>query len=734
MQTPDFITRRERAARAVRIPVLIALLLAPRTLAGQQDTLHGIVVADPYRHLERDSRATQEWVRAQDRRSRARFQRAPDRERIREGILRIAARPVILPPLRRGASEFFGVRSHSGPDATNDVMVRPRGSAGPGRAALTGGAGRGRRFFPSPDGRLLAYTVQLDGSLRSAINVIDVGTGLKAHDAVVQVHRTQEGLVWAPDGSGFFYQHTPVSGTGGGAVAPSMVRFHRLRPAAEESVFTPPADAGPSTVRIGLHPGATVLTILLTDNATSHDRIFLADAARPGAAAREVTSPTGSYAYAGEVNGAVYFHTTAGAGRGAVVRLDDALGQPRWRTVVSETDEVINTWPGVGANVLGGRLLVAYGSSAARLRPRIYDADGRFEREVTLPVRGSVWSGFVGSAQSDTAFFQVSSLADPGSVHQLIVSTGQSSPVTFGDAMAGTPDLVTEHAEVIAADGARIPVDLVYRRDTPRDGSAALVLYGYGFGGWVPAPYFHPGMAQWVLDGGIWAVTAPRGDGVHGEEWRWAGAKRNKQVGIDDYVTVSRWLSREKYTSPDRLVANGSSAGGPLVGAAVLQAPEAFGAAILDYPVLDMVRYEQFGYAGQWRSDFGTASDAGDFAVLHRVSPYHRALAGSCHPPILVAPGELDQTAPPHHAYKYVAALQEQTPAHCRSAPAYLRVSWGAGHNAGPTVSDQVETFSDQLAFLSQVLPKARRRPVTALPPAPSSPRSSVPSRSRLRP
>lgn len=716
MKTLYLITRCERVARTVRTATVVALLATSPAVTAQQavkgpsqDTLHGIVVSDPYRHLEQlDAPATQQWVRAQDRAAREQFGRAADRERVRAGIEAFAVRPLVLPPLRRGPHEFYGVRSNSGPGAVNDVMVRPRGSGDGGRLLLGGGGTRGRGFVPSPDGRLLAYTEGATNSLWSAIRVIDVASGREVGDSGVRVHRTQAGLVWSADGLGFFYQHTPESGTGSGEVAPSEIRFYALGSRTELTVFTPPADAGSSTVRIGLQPNATVLTILLTDNITSHDRIFVADAARPGAAAHEIAAPTGSYGYAGEFNGAVYFHTTANAAKGAVVRLDQPLGASSWRTVIPEADEVINTWPGVGVNVLGGRVLVAYGSSAARLTPKFFDGDGRFERGLTLPAGGSVWSGFVGSAESDTAFFQVSSLADPGSVHQLIVSTGRTSPVSFGNAVVPPPELVTEHAEVVTADGARIPVDLLYRRGTPRDGSAALILYGYGFGGWVPAPYFQAGMAQWVMDGGIWAITAPRGDGVHGEAWRWAGAKQNKQVGIDDYIAVSRWLAAQRYTSADRLVANGSSAGGPLVGAAVLLAPEVFGAAILDYPVIDMVRYEQFGYAGQWRSDFGTASDAGDLAVLHRISPYHRAVAGSCHPPMLVAPGELDQTAPPHHAYKYVAALQGNIPARCKPAPVYLRVSWGAGHNAGATVRDQVDTFTDQLAFLRGVLPRAK--------------------------
>ncbi len=713
MHTENSNSRDERAARTVHVAIFAVLLASAPAAAAQQvskgavdDTLHGIVVSDPYRHLEQlDAPATRQWVRAQDRAARESFVRAADRERVHAGIEAFAMRPLVMPPIRRGVQEFYGVRSNSGPGAVNDVMVRPRGSREAGRLVLGGGGSRGRGFAPSPDGKLLAYTEGATSSLWSDIRVIDVATGRQVGDSGVRVHRTQAGLVWARDGSGFFYQYTPETGTGKGEVVPSAIRFHALGSRDEVTVFAPPAEAGSSTVRLGLQPDATALAILLTSNVTSHDRIFVADAVHPGAPAREIAVPAGGYSYAGELDGAVYFHTTANAPRGAVVRLDRPLGASSWHTVIPETDVVINTWPGVGVKVLGGRIIVAYGSSAARLVPGIFDGNGRLQRGITLPPGGSIWSGFVGSAANDTAFFQVSSLADPGSVYHLIVSTGAVAPVPFGAAMVPPPDLITESVEMVTTDGARIPVDLVYRPGTPRDGSAPLVLYGYGFGGWVPAPYFHPGMAQWVMDGGIWAITAPRGDGVHGEEWRWAGARRNKQVGIDDYIAVSRWLAEQRYTSADRLVANGSSAGGPLVGAAVLQAPEVFGAVILDYPVMDMVRYEQFGYAGQWRSDFGTASDGADLAVLHRISPYHRAVAGSCHPPILVAPGELDQTAPPHHAYKFVAALQGNAPARCRPAPVFLRVSWGAGHNAGPTMRDQVDTFADQLAFLSLVLP-----------------------------
>jgi prolyl oligopeptidase len=703
---------RRPAARTVHTMALLACLATPCRLAAQQlvaqevhDTLHGVPVSDPFRSLEDTSiTATKSWIRHQDSLTRAELAKVPGRAVTRAALVELFARPMVTAPLRRGPLEFYGRRNSSGPGGTSDVLVRPRGSSEEGRVLLLGTTTRGRGFVPSPDGRFLAYSEGDGGSLWSAVSVMRVSDGRNFDDTPIRIHLTQSGVVWDPDGEGFFYQHTPPSAQGG-EVAPSSVRYHRLGAAHDPTVFTPPDDAGSSVVRIARRDG-DLLVILLTDNATSHDRVFVADARHPDRLAKEVRAPGGGYTYVGELGSSPYFYTTADAPRGRIVRIDRPLVAPRWQTVVPESDEVINTWPGVGATIAGGHLLVAYGPSVARLRPRLFDAEGRFVRGLALPENQSIWSGFVGEAASDTVFYQVSGLGDPGSVRQVILSTGHSTAVDFGGRLVPPPDFVTEQVDAIAADGSRIPVDLIYRRGTPRDGTAPLVLYGYGFGGWQPAPYFQPGMAQFVREGGIWAITAPRGDGVHGEGWRWAGAKRNKEVGIADYVAVARWLVANRYTSADRLVANGSSAGGPLVGGAVLLAPEAFGAVILDYPLLDMVRYEQFGYAAQWRSDLGTAEDPGDFAVLHRVSPYHRAIAGACHPPMLVAPGERDRTTPAHHAYKFVAALQAHRPERCREQRAMLRVTWGGGHNAGSTVDDQIETFTDQLAFLKLVLPQ----------------------------
>ena len=226
-------------------------------------------------------------------------------------------------------------------------------------------------------------------------------------------------------------------------------------------------------------------------------------------------------------------------------------------------------------------------------------------------------------------------------------------------------------------------------------------MYGYGFGAWTAAPWFQPHMAVWLRQGGVWALPNLRGGGEYGEQWHLAGSVLRKQNAIDDYLAAAEWLIANGWTRPGLLVANGSSAGGAVVGAALVQRPELFGAGILDYPVLDMLRYERFTGARRWISEYGTAGDPAQFHALLEYSPVQTVAEGVCYPSIFVAPGERDEIAPPLHAYKFVASLQHaQT---CR-APVLLRVSWGAGHAAGATVEDSIDTWTDQLAFLDRVL------------------------------
>jgi prolyl oligopeptidase len=122
----------------------------------------------------------------------------------------------------------------------------------------------------------------------------------------------------------------------------------------------------------------------------------------------------------------------------------------------------------------------------------------------------------------------------------------------------------------------------------------------------------------------------------------------------------------------------------------------------MEYPVLDMLRYEHLLAGNRWSDDYGTIRDTADFRAMYAYTPIQNAKPGACHPPTLVTPGEFDRTAAPAHAYKFVATLQGTQG--CARHPILLRVSWGAGHTAGTTLEDARDNWVDQLAFARHML------------------------------
>jgi prolyl oligopeptidase len=337
----------------------------------------------------------------------------------------------------------------------------------------------------------------------------------------------------------------------------------------------------------------------------------------------------------------------------------------------------------------------------ARTLVRIFDEAGRFVRELDLPREGSIWSGVVGTQDDPYAFYSLSGLVDPGTVYRLDVARGASTEFQAPAVPYDPDDFVTRQVFFTSRDGTRVPMFVIHKRGVEPGSPRPVFMYGYGFGAWTAAPWFQPHMAVWLQNGGVWALPNLRGGGEYGQEWHAAGSLLQKQNAIDDYIAAAEWLIAHDWTRPGLLVANGSSAGGAVVGAALVQRPDLFGAGVLEYPVLDMLRYDRFTNAQRWRSEYGSPQNPGEFHVLRTYSPVHTVVEDVCYPAILVAPGERDEVTPPLHAYKFVAALQHART--CR-APALLRVSWGAGHSPGATLEDSIDNWADQLAFLDRVL------------------------------
>jgi prolyl oligopeptidase len=214
-------------------------------------------------------------------------------------------------------------------------------------------------------------------------------------------------------------------------------------------------------------------------------------------------------------------------------------------------------------------------------------------------------------------------------------------------------------------------------------------------------PVFRASILPWLDAGGVYAVANLRGGGEYGKSWHDAGRLERKQNVFDDFHAAAEYLVREKYTQARRLAIHGGSNGGLLVGAAMMQRPELYGAVVCAVPLLDMVRYHLFGSGRTWIPEYGSAEKAEDFKTLYAYSPYHQVRPDVRYPAMLMMAADHDDRVDPMHARKFVAAVQN---APGNRAPALLRIEANAGHGGADLVAKQIESSVDLYAFLFHVL------------------------------
>jgi prolyl oligopeptidase len=241
----------------------------------------------------------------------------------------------------------------------------------------------------------------------------------------------------------------------------------------------------------------------------------------------------------------------------------------------------------------------------------------------------------------------------------------------------------------------------------PRDGQAATLLYGYGGFDISLTPAFSPAIIGWLEMGGLYAQPNLRGGGEYGKAWHNAGRLAHKQNVFDDFIAAAEYLIRERYTSTPKLAISGGSNGGLLVGAAITQRPDLFGAAVPQVGVLDMLRFHKFTIGWAWTSDYGSSETKDGFETLIKYSPLHNIKPGTKYPATLVTTGDHDDRVVPAHSHKFTAALQA---AQGGDAPILTRIETRAGHGAGKPTTKQIEERADIYTFLAYVLdmPAAR--------------------------
>ncbi len=676
----------------------------------QHDLYHGTDVADPWRWLEDlGSSDVHDWVTAQNALSQPLLAALPAREPLQRRLTALwnyerwgaslSGSHSFSAPVARHGRYFYlynsGAQDQSvlmvsdSLDGTPRVLLDPNSLAADRTIALAS-------YAVSPDGRHLAYATSDGGSDWKAIRIRAVDTAVDLPEELLLVKFTP--LSWAQDGRGLYYSRYPLrDATQGDDSKQVSVWYHAIGTPQSSDRFVYAIDDHPTRNPYGsVSDDGRWLVISVSDGFASNG-VYLLDLTHPDAeAVRLLDQWDGRYEFLGNSGKEFYFLTTAGAPHGRIVAIDLEHPVPAdWRVLVSERAEVMD-----GATWAADKFIVRY-LADAHSQVRLYDNDGGASRELQLPGLGEVL-GLDGRSDDTELFYAYTDFLTPHTIYRLDLTTGKATLFRRPAVALDPTHYVTEQVFVTSKDGTRVPMYLTQRRDLARDGQRPTMLYGYG-GFNVPLlPSFSVPVAVWLEQGGIYAVANLRGGAEYGEQWHQAGTRLHKQNVFDDFIAASQWLIDQRITSRKHLVIRGRSNGGLLVGAALVQRPDLYAAALPAVGVMDMLRYHTASAnARQWSTDYGLSEQADEFHALRAYSPVHNVTSGVCYPPTLVTTAERDDRVVPWHSYKFAAALQSAAAPNCNH-PLLLRVETRAGHGNDRPTWMQIEDYAEQWAFAAR--------------------------------
>ena len=666
---------------------------ASRTVDAK-DVYHGVEVPDPYRWLEDvKSPEVQEWMKAQDALTRTRLAALSERTALAARFKELFYVDTISAPRHR-KGRYFYTRRHAnkekavvywkeGKDGAEKVLFDPNGWSTDGSVGLGG-------WSVSWDGKRVAYQLKKNNSDEATLVVMDVATGQKSDVDTIEGAKYATAS-WTPSGDGFYYTWIPeVGGNVKVAERPGFaeVRFHKLGQDPKKDV-TVHEKTGDATTFLGA--------------SLSKDGKWLVGSIRHGWAWNEIfyrkpddkawrslTAGLKAHVDVDVFKDRFYVVTDDGAPKSRAFVVDPSNPvRKAWKEIVPERKDASLE----SLSVIGGKLVLRYLRNASSL-VEVRGLDGKLVRELALPGIGSV-GGPSGLEDEDEAYYSFTSYTVPEEIHATSIATGKSTLYARVKVPVDPTPYTVEQAFYPSKDGTKVSVFIVRKKDFKKDGTARLLLYGYGGFNVNQTPAFTSSIYPWLERGGVYAVANLRGGGEYGEDWHKNGMLLKKQNVFDDYVAAAEYLIREKYTSPSKLVIRGGSNGGLLVGAALTQRPDLFRVVLCGVPLLDMVRYHLFGSGKTWVGEYGSSENAEQFKALLAYSPYQKVKKGTKYPSILLLSSDSDDRVDPLHARKMAASLQSAT----AGGPVLLRIERNAGHGGADLVKASVEARADEYAF-----------------------------------
>ena len=656
------------------------------------EDIHGTTLTDPYRWLEdAKSPATRAWIGAQMKYTEQYLSQVKIRPGIVSELARLERVETYSIPIERGGMYFFKKRLA---DENQGSIYGRRGLQGQDErlvdaTKLSADQNTSVQINDiSKDGTMLVYGIRSGGADEELVHILDVAKKQGLPDSLPSARYS--GIQLSPDKQGLYYARFDPTGT--------LVFYHKLASPAtsDELIFGKSFEGetlGPMQL-IGAEITENERYLMITvvhGVPPKRVDIYMKDLRQPDSPIRPIIHGIDSRFTPVNDGDDLYVLTDYNAPNYRVMKVQIADPQPRhWTSIVPEGKDVIS-----GISIVGGKLFVA-GLHDVVTETRIFTPDGKQAGSIAYPTLGAATNVY-GREDAREGFYSFESFIIPPTIYRYDVDTGKTEVFAKPAVPFSSDQYEVKQVFYKSKDGTSVPMFISSKKGVKRDGNTPTLMSAYG-GFLVPlTPAWNPEYAWWMEQGGFYAQPNLRGGGEYGETWHQAGMFEHKQKVFDDFFAAAQYLADQKYTSPQRLAIRGRSNGGLLMGAAMTQHPELFGAIWCGYPLLDMIRFQNFLVGKWWTAEYGSADNPDQFPYLLKYSPYQNVKRGTRFPAIMFNTGDSDTRVDPLHARKMTALVQADN---AGDRPILLHYQTISGHSAGVSITQAITDTADELAFL----------------------------------
>lgn len=544
-------------------------------------------------------------------------------------------------------------------------------------------------FSVSPDDRLLAYSSDTNGSERFTLVVKDLTTDELLTD---RIENTGGSVVWATDSQSFLYVTVDENWR------PNRVMRHVLgADPTNDPIVYEESDPG-FFAGVSRTTSREYAVISTDDHETSEVYVLpLADLTQDP---ELIVKRRDKHYYSVDHGGQDFYVLTNDTHKNFRLASTpkDTLAPEHWTSVIEGTNSRYIT----NFQSLTNRLIVSYREEGLD-QVALLEADAQLQ---PLEFEEAVYSVGFGSSS-----------AGPNPTHIRIFFSSLVTPSTTFDYELATGERFVRKVQVIPSgydaslytserrmakshDGVLVPVSIVYRNDTPLDGTAPLYLRAYGAYGSSSSPSFSTTIKSWLDRGFIYAIAHIRGGSEMGYHWYEDGKLDKRMNTFLDFIAVARYLIDEKYTAPNRIAITGGSAGGTLMGVVVNEAPDLWGAVVSHVPFVDVLNTmldESLPLTPiEWPEWGNPITDKAAYEYIKSYSPYDQ-LAAKNYPPMLVTAGLNDPRVTYWEPAKYVAKLRHLK---TDSNLLFLKTEMGAGHGGRSGRYEFLRVVAEAMAFV----------------------------------